>query len=122
MAGQLWALLSYTRVLRGALLGLCGSRQHGPAALVTGRQAVPGLGHNEKSHPQAHPESRGCVACREIVSHVEPSGTCSSQDGACRTARGASGSGESSVRTVPSGVCSLALTSDPRVFQDTQCS
>lgn len=67
MAGQLWALLSYIRVFPGALLGLCGSRQHGPAALVVGRQAVPGLGRNEKSHPQARPESRGCVARRKRV-------------------------------------------------------
>lgn len=68
MAGQLWALVGYIRVLRGALLGLCGSRQHGSAVLVVGRQAVPSLGRIQKSHPQARPESRGCVALRESVS------------------------------------------------------
>lgn len=77
MAGQFWALLSI-RVLR-VVLGFCGRRQHGPAALVVGDRQCLVLGRNEKSHPQARPESRGCVARREIVSHVEPSGTCSSK-------------------------------------------
>lgn len=67
MAGQLWELLSI-RVLRGVLLGFCGSRQHGPAVLAVERQAVPGLGaQREEPHSGTSGVERLCRASRDCV-------------------------------------------------------